>query len=277
MNEITHSLLGKKTIYVSHYDPSLLFPIAREIQRQQLALSAQLPFTGADIWSAYELSWLNPRGKPLVATADIIVPCNTNNLVESKSLKLYLNSYNQSSFDSIESVQRQITSDLSEAVGGPITVQLYPSTQRHLFTNTEFKGICLDTLDIDIDTYKVKPNFLQLDAHRQTQPSVNEVLYSHLLKSDCPATGQPDWGNLIIHYQGPAIDHEGLLRYIISFREHAEFAEHCVERIFMDIQQHCRPEKLSVYARYTRRGGLDINPFRSNFQDLPQNLRCFRQ
>jgi 7-cyano-7-deazaguanine reductase len=274
MSTITHSPLGKASTYVSHYQRDLLFPIPRKLQRDEIAIPAALPFKGVDIWNAYEISWLNAKGKPVVALAEFIFACESPNLVESKSFKLYLNSFNNTKFADLEKVIAVMQQDLTEASGAKVIVKLIPienfSSQPVL---TSFSGINLDLQDIQCDTYHVDANFLKTD-----HLVVTETLYSDLLKSNCLVTGQPDWASVQIEYTGKKIQHEGLLQYIVSFRNHNEFHEQCVERIFMDIMRQCQPEKLTVYARYTRRGGLDINPIRSTHPiTTPDNNRLCRQ
>lgn len=275
------SLLGKPAPYRDQYDPALLFPIARADKRSELGLGERLPFFGADLWTAFELSWLTPRGKPQVAIAHVTVPCETPHIVESKSFKLYLNSFSNTRFASLEEVQARIRADVSEAVwrGAPapssVGVRLLAPDQFERERIQELDGLLLDRLDIECDRYTLAPELLS--AVQDEQP-VEEVLVSHLLKSNCLVTGQPDWGSVQIRYSGPQIDQGGLLRYLVSFRNHNEFHEQCVERIFMDLWQRCKPVKLSVYARYTRRGGLDINPFRTSHPaGLPANVRTARQ
>lgn len=267
------SPLGQNTTYIETYSPDLLFPVPRSLARNKTGFKEPLPFQGVDIWNAYELSWLNPKGKPEIACAEFRFPFNSLNIVESKSFKLYLNSFNQTIFDSIEKVKHTIEKDISSVVQAPIEVKLdlypFPLIKWSL---QDFQGICLDQLDIETNTYQVDPSFLITSS-----TFVEEKLYSNLLKSNCLATGQPDWGSLLIHYSGNKIDHAGLLKYLISYRSHSGFGEHCVEQIFHDLLLQCRPKKLTVYARYTRRGGLDINPFRSNFEEAPSNQRLFRQ
>jgi 7-cyano-7-deazaguanine reductase len=220
----------------------------------------ELPFYGLDIWTGYELSWLNPQGKPVVALAEFLVPCNSEFIVESKSFKLYLNSLNQTVFADTEQLQKVLVRDLSGVANAPVQVLLYPVGAPSVLQKiTSLPGTCLDELPVAINTYQPEPGYLStLDVDL-----VEETLHSHLLKTNCPVTGQPDWASLQITYKGRAIEREGLLRYIVSFREHQDFHEHCVERIFMDILERCTPEALTVYARYTRRGGLDINPLRT--------------
>jgi 7-cyano-7-deazaguanine reductase len=280
-NTPEQSQLGKPAPCVTEYDPTLLFPISRQPKRAELGIAGTVPFFGADLWTAYELSWLTPRGKPQVAIAHVMVPCETPNIVESKSFKLYLNSFSNTRFASADEVRDRIRADVGEAVwrGAPsassIGVRLllpdvFAREQVH-----ELEGLALDRLDIECTHYTPAPELLT--AAFDEQP-VQEVLTSNLLKSNCLVTGQPDWGSVQIRYSGPQIDQGGLLRYLVSFRNHNEFHEQCVERIFMDIRQRCRPIKLAVYARYTRRGGLDINPFRTSHPVAPPpNVRTARQ
>jgi 7-cyano-7-deazaguanine reductase len=269
------SPLGKPSSYTEQYDASLLFPIARKNAREQIGIGATLPFFGTDIWNAYELSWLTARGKPQIAIATFFVPADSPNIVESKSFKLYLGSFAQTAFDSIETVRDTIKRDVSAACGSSVSLHLYPPAEFSKLALDEFEGTSLDRLDLDTDVYL--PDAGLLKAALDEAPT-EETLFSNLLKSNCPVTGQPDWGSVQIHYVGPQIDHASLLRYIISYRNHTGFHEQCVERIFLDVLKVCQPVKLAVYARYTRRGGLDINPFRTNFNlPMPDNLRTARQ
>jgi len=259
MNTPQDSLLGHEVAYPTRYDPSLLFAIARSPGRQSIGLvpGAALPFVGHDRWQAYELGWLDPRGKPQVAVASFIVPCESPHLIESKSLKLYLNSLNAMPFNSEEALRERIALDLSARAGADVQVSLSLSGS----VEAEPGEVLLDLQDIDIDHYgPPRPDFLRTEAGHP----VEESLTSQLLKSNCPVTGQPDWADLRIRYRGARIDPAGLLRYLVSFRDHAEFHEQCVERIFLDLLQRCQPQMLSVEARYTRRGGLDINPWRAS-------------
>jgi len=281
MNPSSHSPLGQLTAYADQYDAGLLFPMARAPQRLALGLSSPLPFLGADLWTAFELSWLNPRGKPQVALAHVTVPCESINLIESKSLKLYLGSFSNSRFADAAEVQARLRADLTEAVwrGGVVQssvgVKLVGADLFDREPLFELDGLSLDRLDLECEHYAPAPELL---ISATDEEPVTEVLTSNLLRSNCPVTGQPDWGSLQISYFGPQIDQAGLLRYIVSFRNHPGFHEDCVERIYLDIQQRCQPHKLSVYARYTRRGGLDINPFRTSYpQPLPGNARNARQ
>lgn len=264
--------LGKATEYVEEYTPALLQAVPRSMNRVELNLTSKLPFTGTDRWNGYELSWLNSKGKPQVAIMRCEVPASSPNLVESKSFKLYLNSFNQSHFDSIESVVKALTDDLSACAGERVKVRLFKPAEFSQMQISSFNAVSIDDLDIEVKSYHLDTSNLTTSS----QP-IEETLTSDLLKSNCLITNQPDWGSVLIRYQGLKINHEGLLRYLISFRQHNEFHEQCVERIFCDIMSTCAPNKLSVYARYTRRGGLDINPFRSNFEQIYSEVRLARQ
>ncbi len=270
------SPLGKPAAYKTEYDPSLLFPIARQGKRDELGISGTLPFFGIDIWNAYEVSWLNLRGKPQVAIATITVAADSPNIIESKSFKLYLNSFNQTKFAGSDALLELLRADLSAGFGAPVQIALALADAFVQVQMGELEGLLLDRLDIEVTQYTPDATLLRADAQ---QPPVEETLVSHLLKSNCLVTGQPDWGSVQIHYVGAPIEQEGLLKYLIGFREHNEFHEQCVERIFMDVLRRCKPQKLAVYARYTRRGGLDINPWRSNFTtgQRPPNVRNARQ
>ena len=269
------SQLGKPASYADQYDASLLFPIARANQRMTLGVTGTPIFFGADMWTVYELSWLNMRGKPQVALAQITVPCESPFMVESKSFKLYLNSFTNTRFADARDVRERIRADISAATGSGIGIktigpELFDREPIH-----EMDGLNLDRLDVECQHYTPAPELLFAEFD---EPPVTETLTSNLLKSNCLVTGQPDWGSVQISYSGPQINQEGLLQYLVSFRNHHEFHEHCVERIFMDLWTRCKPVKLSVYARYTRRGGLDINPFRCSYpQTLPPNVRTARQ
>ncbi|MCW5579744.1 MAG: NADPH-dependent 7-cyano-7-deazaguanine reductase QueF [Luteimonas sp.] len=256
MNTPLDSPLGREVAYPRSYDATLLFPIPRAAARAALGLGATLPFAGHDRWHAYELSWLDANGKPVVGTATITVPASSPNLVESKSLKLYFNSYNATRFDDPGAVLTRIATDLSQAAGAAVVAKfgLPP------FTADGDHAASIDALDLAIDRYGPPDAALLASDGNAT---VEETLRSDLLKSNCPVTGQPDWAGVRIAYRGPRIDRAGLLRYLVSFRDHAEFHEQCVERIFVDVMARCRPQALSVEARYTRRGGLDINPWRA--------------
>ncbi len=280
MNQPQNSPLGKPAPYIDQYDAALLFPIARAGKRAEIGILGAPPFLGADMWSSFELSWLNLRGKPQVALAHFTVPCESPNIIESKSLKLYLNSFNNTLFADVEAVKNRLRADLSEALwrgSSPASIgvkillpEWFDQEPIH-----ELDGLSLDRLDVECSRYTPAPELLKVIAD---QAPVTEVLVSNLLKSNCLVTGQPDWGSVQISYSGAPIEQEGLLQYLVSFRNHNEFHEQCVERIFMDIWTRCKPIKLAVYARYTRRGGLDINPFRTSYpQALPSNIRTARQ
>lgn len=267
MNTPQDSSLGREVQYPSHYDPSLLFPIPRQGARAEMGITGvPLPFVGHDRWHLYELSWLDARGKPCVATATLTVPCDSAYLIESKSLKLYLNSLNAERFNRPEAVRERIVLDLSARAGADVRVEFgLPPIEELL------DGDNIDVLDVDIDCYGPP----QADFLKAGPGHVAEILHSGLLKSNCPVTGQPDWASVTVQYQGPRIDREGLLRYLVSYRDHAGFHEQCVESIFLDLMQRCAPQSLRVEARYTRRGGLDINPCRST-ADLAGSMPVYR-
>jgi 7-cyano-7-deazaguanine reductase len=281
-NTPEQSQLGRASAYVDRYDAGLLFPIARAMQREAMGIPGDaLPFFGADLWTAFEVSWLNARGKPQVAIAHFTIPCETRNIIESKSFKLYLNSFNSTVFADAQAVRERLRSDISEAVwrgsdrSASVGVRLVAPDAFDQQPVHELDGLDLDRLDIECTHYQPAPELLSCDTG---QPPVTETLSSRLLKSNCLVTGQPDWGSVQIRYNGHPMDQAGLLAYIVSFRNHDEFHEPCAERIFMDIWRRCRPTQLAVYARYTRRGGLDINPFRTSWpQALPVNARTARQ
>lgn len=267
------SPLGKKSAYEAAYNPGLLYFIPRSIKREEIGIINTSPFLGVDIWNAYELSWLNDKGKPMVAIASIQVPCSSENLFESKSLKLYLVSLTGTRFSTVEDVKNTIEKDLSAGTKSKVSVEITLIQNARPTLANQLPGYNIDGLDITIDTYQPTIAFLVTENN-----DVEEELNSDLLKSNCLVTNQPDWGSVYIHYQGKKINHAGLLKYIVSLREHNEFHEQCVERIFMNILQQCKPNKLTVYARYTRRGGIDINPFRSTEEDFQvNNARLVRQ
>ena len=275
------SPLGKASSYIDQYDASLLFPLPRSDKRSELGITGDPPFFGADLWTAFELSWLNPRGKPQLALAHFTVPCESPNIIESKSFKLYLNSFNNTVFADSDEVLAHMRKDVAEAlwrgapVQGSVGLRLIAPELFDREPIYELDGLSLDRLEIECTRYTPAPDLLRVSLG---EAPVSEVLVSNLLKSNCLVTGQPDWGSVQISYTGDAIDQEGLLQYLVSFRNHNEFHEQCVERIFMDIWTRCKPIKLSVYARYTRRGGLDINPFRTSHpQKPPANTRTARQ
>lgn len=275
------SPLGKPSAYADQYDPSLLFALPRQPKRSEIGIAGSVPFLGADLWTAFELSWLNLRGKPKVAIAHITVPCESTHIVESKSFKLYLNSFNNSRFTNPDEVLERIRTDVSAAVwhGGPVQstvgARLLMPELFECEPVRELEGLSIDRLDVECSVYQPAPELLSAAVGEKP---ATEILTSNLLKSNCLVTGQPDWGSVQISYSGPQIDQAGLLQYIVSFRNHNEFHEQCVERIYMDIMARCKPDKLSVYARYTRRGGLDINPWRCSHPQLPPaNVRTARQ
>lgn len=287
MTDAHQSQLGKGTEYDQSYSPDILFPLDRKQNRESLALGAELPFHGEDLWTCYELSWLNSKGKPQAAIGYFSIPCDSPFMIESKSFKLYLNSYNQLSFKDVDALEKLLHKDLSVAAGAEVSVdvkELRDSShqiagvlcQAEASDEVIYAAECLDDIDAEDFEYLPNPSLLK------TVPGgveVNETLYSNLLRSNCPVTGQPDWGSVFIHYSGQEIDRESLLKYIVSFRQCQDFHEHCVERIFVDLKRYCHCDSLSVYARYTRRGGLDINPYRatSDLKAEAGNLRTPRQ
>jgi 7-cyano-7-deazaguanine reductase len=277
MHPADQSPLGKSSQYNGIYTPSLLYPIQRQPIWEGLGLDPErLPFSGADVWNSYEVSWLTPSGKPEVAAVEFVFPLTgTSRIVESKSFKLYLNSLNQTVFSDRSEVLRTLESDLSVTAQAPVMVRVLDMHRLQQLGIARLPGECLDDLDVAIDSYEYNPELLQLAS---AGGRVRETLNSHLLKSNCPVTGQPDWASVMVSYAGPALDRASLLRYLVSFRQHADFHEQCVERIFLDLHrvlgQGC---ELSVYARYLRRGGLDINPWRSTQPGMPDNIRLARQ
>lgn len=281
MSGVEGSPLGKSRGYSDQYDPALLFPIERAPNRQALGFGPYLPFFGADMWTAFELSWLNLRGKPQVALARFTIPCESTHIIESKSLKLYLNSFNNTRLaDSAELLQR-LRQDLGAAAWrgadapGSIGLRLLTPVEFEREPMQELAGLNLDRLDLECLDYEPAPE--RLRSEPDAMP-VTEVLRSDLFRSNCPVTAQPDWGSVQISYSGRPIDQEGLLQYLVSYRNHSGFHEQCVERIFVDVWGRCRPTRLTVYARFTRRGGIDINPFRTSYpQPLPPNIRNARQ
>jgi 7-cyano-7-deazaguanine reductase len=274
MNE--HSLLGKNSNYPEHYDSSILEAIPRSISRKALGIdSNNLPFFGQDIWNAYELSWLGKDGRPRAGLAEIVIPANSMNIIESKSFKLYLNSFNQTRIGDSERLRQMLVRDLSEVCQGSATVTIMPATAAHAFPIESFTGEVIDDIELDINYYG-PPESLYLEINEDTQ--ITETLVSHIFRSNCPVTNQPDWASIQIRYIGNRIERAGLLRYLVSYRTHNDFHENCVEHIYTDIMKQCKPLQLSVYARFTRRGGLDINPFRgSEGMGAPSNTRLIRQ
>ena len=270
--------LGLSSQYPDQYDPDLLFSIPRSENRSKLGFKEGqvLPFVGIDIWNAFELSWLNQKGKPQIALAEFQIPADSPNMIESKSFKLYLNSLNNERFEDENALKERLITDLSTVAGSKITTRINPIDLISKKGIQEMSGILMDRLDIEVDpNLHADPNHLEVN---ESFGPIEQCLVSHLLKSNCPVTGQPDWASVQIRYQGRPILEEGLLRYLIGFRKLNEFHEHCVETIFTDIKRQCKPDKLSVYARYTRRGGLDINPFRTDHNSpWPENVRHARQ
>jgi 7-cyano-7-deazaguanine reductase len=275
--------LGENTEYSSQYNPDLLQAVPRSLNRDDLAIDQQhLPFVGEDVWYGFELSWLNPKGKPVVAVAEFRFSCRSENIVESKSFKLYLNSFNQTKFDTIKSVEQRLIADLSAITNSSAQVRLFgvEHCPELVIAKQVNECVCIDNEDISIETYQYDAQLLctLMDAETQDNDTViDEALVSHLLKSNCLITNQPDWASIYITYRGKKINHGILLKYLISFRQHSEFHEQCVERIYCDLQKYCQPEELTVFARYTRRGGLDINPFRSSHLQKAPSKRTLRQ
>jgi len=263
--------LGKSTDYQSKYSRELLQAVPRSMNREELGCVETQPFFGVDIWHAYELSWLNDKGKPIVMLARCCLTCSTPNIIESKSFKLYLNSFNQSSFSSSSEVKTVLEHDLSNVAGGAVDVELIHADNVSSLAAAALPGQCIDDLDVSIDEYDLNPSLLKLE--QGIDEVVSETVHSHLLKSNCLITNQPDWASVVINYTGRQIDHESLLKYLISFRTHNEFHEQCVERIYCDLLKVCEPQELSVQALYTRRGGLDINPFRTSDPNAQAPLR----
>lgn len=254
------SELGKKSAYSATYSPKHLYAIPRAEKRLEIGLDPQhLPFSGFDYWNHYEVSWLNEKGKPMVAVAELAYDCHSPKLIESKSLKLYFNSFNNTHIKDIPSLEATIKKDIAELIETDVWVKIHPLNHCEQFAvHASLQGESLDDLDVECSVYMVEPSFLST-----SDEYVEEVLCSDLLKSNCLITNQPDWGSIQIAYKGRKINREGLLKYLVSFRNHNEFHEQCIERIFADLMKYCKPEQLTVYGRYTRRGGLDINPYRS--------------
>ena len=278
--ELSKLTLGKSTEYCSEYTAELLQGVPRSLNRDDLALeSNNLPFVGEDVWYGYELSWLNEKGKPVVAVAEFRFACTSDNIVESKSFKLYLNSFNQTRFASIKEVEQVLTKDLSKIAGSPAKVSLFgvDHCPALVIAKNLDNCFCIDGEDISIDSYQYDAQLLIQAQEKGDSAQIEEHLVSHLLKSNCLITNQPDWASIYIHYRGKAINHATLLKYLISFRQHNEFHEQCVERIYCDLQQYCQLEELTIFARYTRRGGLDINPFRSSHIEQAPFARTLRQ
>lgn len=274
MSYLSETPLGKTSEYVDQYTPSLLFPVPRQAAREALALEAgALPFHGVDVWNAYELSWLNSKGKPVVAMAELTVPCTSPNIIESKSLKLYLNSCANTRFAGPQEVRASIERELTRVAGAPVTVRLFDLQEAARLPLWQEQGLLVDTLDVAIEDFQYSADLLRCEQGEEQ----SAVLVSHLLRSRCPVTDQPDWGTVQVCYTGAPIDPAGFLRYVVSLRNHQGFHEQIIERLFVDIQCRCAPRHLSVYGRFTRRGGLDINPFRCDREETPANRRTVRQ
>ena len=265
--------LGRETDYPHKYAPEVLCPISRADSRASLGIGDELPFAGVDIWNAWDLTWLSPSGLPRVATAEIHVPADSPSIVESKSLKLYLGSFAMSPFESATAVAEAIARDLAACVGAAVSVSVLPVAGTQARRVARLAGACLDELAVACSDWEVNADLLHADPSDLAQ----EDVHTHLLRSLCPVTSQPDIGSLQISYSGPRIDHAGLLKYVVSFREHNDFHEACIERMFIDLLNRCGCEALTVQARYQRRGGIDINPVRTNGGEKPLNLRLWRQ
>ncbi len=278
--ELSNLSLGRTTEYCSEYNPNLLQGVPRSLNRNDLSLTAaHLPFVGEDVWYGYELSWLNAKGKPVVAVAEFRFLCTSPNIIESKSFKLYLNSFNQSKFSTIEEVEQLLSKDLSLVAGAQAQVMLFhvESCPALAIKHSDKSIICIDEADVTIDGYQYQADLLSQAQKAGSGKIITQQLVSHLLKSNCLITNQPDWASVYISYKGKVLNHDVLLKYLISFRQHNEFHEQCVERIFCDLKKHCQLEQLTVFARYTRRGGLDINPFRSMHLHSAPEARTLRQ
>lgn len=262
--------MGIKSTYPDSFDPGLLVALPRSTNRTELGLTGSLPFVGEDIWHAYELSWLNKQGLPLVAIARFIFPFNSPNLIESKSFKLFLNSLNQERFNDQQEMVEKLIEHLSQCSGGNVKIELFDLNEAAEFIKSP-DGICIDHLNVTINDYHPNASLLVVDENN----IVEESLYSNLFKSNCPVTDQPDWGSISISYKGPAITHESLLAYLVSYRLHSDYHESCVEKIFVDIHNKCKPQELTVQANFLRRGGLDINPIRSSKIEETKTLSRF--
>jgi 7-cyano-7-deazaguanine reductase len=275
MEKLTSSELGKQSTYKSKYDNTILFSIPRKTKRLEINIPNDYHFYGADIWNAYEISWLNENGKPIIVIGTFELDANSINIIESKSFKLYLNSFNNTIFKNKDEVLKVLKKDLFNAAKGNIKVRLYSLNEYNNEYENQFHASSIDHIDIPISEYQPNKDLLKIKSNK----IISETISSDLLKSNCLITGQPDWGSIFIDYEGNEIDHNSLLKYIVSFRNHNEFHEQCIERIFMDIMDKCQPNKLLVYGRYTRRGGLDINPIRSTHQysDKLHTIRLCRQ
>lgn len=265
--------LGKAVRYPERYSPELLHAIPRSEARSGLIADDTLPFDGEDIWNCYELTWLDSRGKPVAATATLRIPATSPNLVESKSLKLYLNSFSMARCADPETVAGTISSDLERLAGEPVLVSMTPLDEAVAGRHGTLPGACIDAEALADPAFDVDPSLLR----RGGDHVVEETLHTHLFRSNCPVTHQPDIGSVLVSYRGPAIDHAALLEYLVSYRGHSAFHEACVEQIFVHVKERLGPDRLTVYARFNRRGGLDINPFRSDHLASGDNLRLWRQ
>lgn len=271
--KIDEGPLGQASEYPNTYTPSLLHAISRADARAQVGIEHAELFHGEDLWTGYEFSWLDVGGKPVVAGLRFHVPCQSRAIVESKSVKLYLNSFAQTKFESHGAVQQTLDQDLTLAFQAPVMIELLELSQLAGAVQ-QLPGICLDDLSVRTDAYEREPHFLSVE---DPQLSVHETLHSHIFRSLCPVTSQPDWASICVEYSGAPLSREGLLKYLISYRNHQAFHETTIEQIFVDIHQQCAPSRLSVYGRFQRRGGLDINPFRSLDEDNAPLYRLPRQ
>lgn len=278
----THGILGQSTHYPKTYAPDMLYPIPRALGRIKLALPADALSIGMDWWQVFEMSWLNSHGISQVAMARLAIPATSNYIVESKSLKLYFNSLNFTEFDNQQAVKAAVEKDLSACLKTDVTLEIFEVNIANSLPISAPQGDCIDNA-LDSSDKKiaivsdVDPSSLTV-AHQGASDSQLQILHSHLLRSNCPVTNQPDWGTLEIQIDSQAIDRAGLLEYILSFRQHNGFHEQCVEQIFSDLTQAFAPKTLMVRAWYTRRGGIDINPCRvSDISLLPPPSRLNRQ
>ena len=265
--------LGQKSSYPSGYDKTLLHPVERRMQRQAMKIPENVEFKGYDVWNAYEILCRNLKGKPMRTLATFLVPANSRNLCESKSVKLYLNSLNHERFSSLDVVAHIIARDLSEICEAPVKAIMKPDSLFSIENNFQESFRCIDDIDIEINHYMRTPELLIPDFHT----IIEDKIATHLFKSHCLCTGQPDMGSIFIDYDGPKIDDESMLSYLVSYSEHAGFSENCIEQIFIDIMTCAKPKKLCIFGRFTRRGGIDINPYRSTHDISFDNTRLFYQ
>ena len=270
------TLLGKRTGYPLRYARDVLRGIPRAGNREALGISQSLPFHGKDIWTAYELTWLESSGRPTVAVATIEVDAGSQAIVESKSLKLYLNSLAMERFESSADLAALIKRDLSVTVQDEVLVTLATPPSVAAAGVRDLPGICIDAAADSCEVYAVDPSLL-VNSDPGAHDTVAEEVHSHLLRSLCPVTGQPDFGSVLVRYRGTPIDRGSLLRYLVSYRNHNDFHESCVERIFVDVKERCAPDALTVHGFFNRRGGIDINPFRSDFEETAIHRRLWRQ